>query len=273
MRNIALRVEYDGTGFAGSQYQQQKRTVQAELEAAWHRFSGEKRRWTLAGRTDAGVHALGQVANIHTESGQSLVVIRQALNALLPQDIIVHDVWEAVEDFHARFSAQRREYRFLILNHATPSALLRQRVVHIRQPLDITAMQEALSPLVGENDFAAFAGGGHEVWGGKSTVRICYHVDCTLKQLGSWPVIQIDMAANGFLRHMVRNIVGTVLLVGAKRLDPEAFKSILDRRERRLAGPTAPPHGLYLTAVLYDPSVVRQNLSSKPKERIDDQDL
>lgn len=273
MRNIALRLEYDGSGFVGSQYQASGRTVQAELEHAWLRFTGEERRWSLAGRTDSGVHAVGQVANIHTESQHPLETVLRAMNALLPPDIKVHEVWEVPERFHARFSARRREYRYLLLNSKSPSALLRQRALHVPQPLDVAAMNKALATLVGEHDFAAFAGGGQDATG--STVRFVYSAQCviTADQLLPWPIIQIDIAANAFLRHMVRTIVGTLLLVGAGTLAPADFAAILEGRDRSRAGPTAPAHGLYLMAVHYDPAVAPLERLGDPEENFDDENL
>jgi tRNA pseudouridine38-40 synthase len=248
-RNIALRLEYDGTHFAGSQFQQGVRTVQGELEAAWTRLTGETRRWAFAGRTDAGVHARGQVANARTTTRHGLDVVQRALNALLPDDLAVLDAWEADTRFHARFSARERAYRYLLLNEQWPAPLLRTRTVHVPEPLDAAAMHEAATLLVGEHDFAAF---GTAPTAGGSTVRHCVRAGCRRDEEADRRIIVVDIAANGFLRHMVRAVVGTLILVGRRRLAPFDVAEILASRQRARGGPTAPPHGLYLETVLYD---------------------
>ncbi len=248
MRNIALRLAYDGTDFVGSQWQTIGRSVQGELEGAWEQFTQEQRRFVLAGRTDAGVHAQGQVANVRTETRHSLSTIRRGLNALLPTDIAALEVWEVPLDFHARHSATRREYRYLIDNAAVMLPILRNYVLHVEQPLDRTAMQQALRMLEGQHDFAAFTS---QPPGQGSTVRRCYQAQCTTVELFGRPLLAIELAANAFLHHMVRAIVGTVLQVGRGRMSVEAFGQVLAGRDRRQAGPTAAAHGLTLTAVYY----------------------
>jgi len=247
MRNVALRIEYDGTDFVGSQWQSNGRSVQAELESAWERLTQERRRIILAGRTDAGVHARGQVANIQTETRHDVATIRRGLNALLPRDVAVLEAWDVSLDFHARHSAIRREYRYLIDNRRVASPLLRRYVVHVPQPLNLDDMSEALRSLLGTHDFAAFAGGPQT----GSTVRECFTASCTPVELLGFSLIAIDLAASGFLRHMVRNIIGTLLMVGEGKLTPSGFAAILAGRDRRRVGPTAPAHGLYLMAVSY----------------------
>lgn len=248
MRNVALRLAYDGTDFAGSQWQQQSRTVQGELEQAWSRLTQESRRFTFAGRTDAGVHAQGQAANVHTETHHSLEVIQRALNALLPHDIAILDVWEAEASFHARYSAIWRWYRYLIQNEAVVLPQMRRYVLHVAQQLDMAAMQTSLGVLPGNHDFAAFATGVSET---DPTVRHCSRATCQMIEWLSRPVIAIDLVANGFLRQMVRAIVGTLLLVGSGRMPPAAFEQVFRGRDRRRAGPTAAAHGLTLMAVGY----------------------
>lgn len=247
MRNIALRIEYDGTDFAGSQWQNNGRTVQGELERAWQQLAQEQLRINLAGRTDAGVHARGQVANIRTETHRDLGTIQRGLNALLPADIAVLTAWEVPLDFHARHTAIRRDYRFLIDNGRVASPLLRHHALHIARQLDARAMHNALKALVGTRDFAAFAGSGQT----GSTIRTCYEACCHPIELWGQPMIAIDLAANAFLRHMVRNIVGTLLLVGEIKLDETDFAIIAAGADRRKAGATAPAHGLYLMSVSY----------------------
>jgi len=247
MRNIALRIEYDGTDFVGSQWQNNGRSVQGELEVAWEQLTQDRHRLNMAGRTDAGVHARGQVANVRTETALDLTTLKRGLNALLPKDVGVLDVWEVDHDFHARHTAIRRDYRFLIDYGPVASPLLRRQAIHNPRPVDVAAMQAALDVLLGTHDFVAFAGGLQE----GSTVRTCYLASCQTVELWGQPLLTIDLAANAFLRHMVRNIVGTLLLVGEGKLDEAGFASILAGRDRRKAGRTAPAHGLYLMSVSY----------------------
>jgi tRNA pseudouridine38-40 synthase len=246
MRNIALELEYDGTDLVGSQFQTNGRSVQGELEAAWRRLTNESIRWTFAGRTDAGVHARGQVANARTTTHHSLETVQRALNALLPEDISVRRAWEVPLDFHARFSATRRDYRYLLLLEPWRSPLWRHYAVHVRESLAVAAMDEAVRALEGVHDFAAF---GSTPDG--PTVRECFLARCRESRRDGLRFAVIDLAASGFLRHMVRTIVGTLLLVGRGTLPPGAMAGILARRDRREAGPTAPPHGLYLMSVTY----------------------
>jgi tRNA pseudouridine38-40 synthase len=248
MRNIALRIEYDGTDFVGSQWQNNGRSVQGELEGAWEQLTQEQRRVNLAGRTDAGVHARGQVASVRTETRHDLATLERGLNAILPEDVAVLEAWEVERDFHARHSAIRRDYRYLIDNRRVASPLLRRHAVHVPQPLNVVAMNKALTALLGTHDFAAFAGGGAPEG---STVRTCYAVGCAPDEMLGQPLIAVDLAANAFLRHMVRNIVGTLLRVGEGKIDPLGFAETLASRDRRRAGRTAPAHGLYLMSVSY----------------------
>src|SRR5215212_8577942 len=247
MWNIALRIEYDGTDFVGSQWQNNGRSVQGALEEAWEQLTQDRRRINMAGRTDAGVHARGQVANVRTETELDLATLKRGLNAILPEDVGVLELWEADSDFHARHTAIRRDYRFLIDLGPVASPLLRRQAIHNPRPVDVAAMQLALDGLLGTHDFAAFAGGLQE----GSTVRTCYLAICRAVDLCGQPLLTVDLAANAFLRHMVRNIVGTLLLVGEGKLDVAAFAAILASHDRRKAGRTAQAHGLYLMSVSY----------------------
>ncbi len=222
------------------------RTVQGELERAWTAFTGESIRWNFAGRTDAGVHARGQVANARTATGHSLATIQRALNALLPEDMAVREVSEVPAEFHARFSAWRRDYRYDILNEPWPAPLLRERALHIREALDVEAMHRAIGALEGVHDFAAFGTAT-----GTSTIRWCYHAACYALKRDERRVVTVELAANGFLRHMVRAIVGTLLMVGRGRLATDDLGRILASRDRAAAGPNVPAHGLYLESVRY----------------------
>ncbi|KPV54776.1 tRNA pseudouridine synthase [Kouleothrix aurantiaca] len=247
MRNIALRIEYDGTDFAGSQLQANGRTVQGELEQAWEQLTQAQERMHLAGRTDAGVHARGQVANVWTETQRDAGTIQRALTAILPHDIAVREAWDVSSDFHARHTAIRRDYRFLIDNGRVASPLLRHHALHVARQLDVAAINGAMATLLGTHDFAAFAGAGQE----GTTVRTCYVAHCQPCEVWGQPLLAIDIAANAFLRHMVRNIVGTLLQVGDNKRGIEDFAALLEARDRRKAGDTIPAHGLYLMSVTY----------------------
>jgi tRNA pseudouridine38-40 synthase len=247
LRNIGLQIEYDGTDFVGSQWQTNGRSVQGELEGSWERLTQDRRKFVLAGRTDAGVHARGQIGCVRTETNRDVATILRGMNAILPDDVAVVRVWEASWEFHARHDAVRREYRYLIDNSKTASPLLRRYVVHHPFRLQLEGMNQALVSLLGSHDFAAFAASSQE----GSTVRTCFSVGCqTVEEFGR-ELIAIDIAANAFLHHMVRNIVGTVLLVGEGKLSAEGFAAILASRNRRKAGQTALSHGLHLMNVVY----------------------
>lgn len=246
VRNIALQLEYDGTALVGSQFQLNGRTVQGELEAAWQKFTGEALRWNFAGRTDAGVHAWGQVANARTTTLHPINTVQRALNALLPEDIAVRRVWDVPYAFHARYSAIRRDYRYLLLLEPSRSALMRRRALYLQDALDVAAVARAVQVLKGVHDFAAF---GSTPAG--STVRECFVAQCREQQANNLRLVAIDLAASGFLRHMVRSVVGTLLLIGRGKLTEEAMARILESRDRTQAGPTAPAHGLYLMSVTY----------------------
>jgi len=257
VRNINLVLEYDGTDFVGSQLQIKGRTVQGELETAVARLTGlpteQRAKVALAGRTDTGVHAAGQVANFKTESSHSLDTFRKGLNAILPFDVAILAVDEVDEEWHARFSAKEREYCYTIFNRGSRSALNRRFAHWVGDTLDLGQMQEAAKVLVGQHDFASFAGAG---WGVQSpddevkpgTIREMFRVECCRIDQEK---IEIWLAANAFLPHMVRNIVGTLLQVGTGKISLSDFEAILAAADRRKAGPTAPACGLCLVSVKY----------------------
>ncbi|NJN15988.1 MAG: tRNA pseudouridine(38-40) synthase TruA [Oscillochloris sp.] len=253
MRNIALRLAYDGTDFVGSQWQNQGRSVQGALEEAWQGLTQEQRRLLLAGRTDAGVHAQGQVANVRTETQHDLTTIRRGLNALLPEDVAIQAVCEVDREFHSRYSAIRREYRYLIDNAPAPLPFLRNLALRVEQPLDTGAMAAALPLLEGTHDFAAFTVNSPEQ---KSTVRTVYQARLGSIELFGRQLIAIDLAANAFLQHMVRVIIGTVLKVGRGKMKPDQMSDVLASCDRRAAGPTSAAHGLNLIEVIYPDGVV-----------------
>ncbi len=247
MPNILLDLEYDGTDFLGSQIQASGRTVQGELERALHRLTGQETRVILAGRTDSGVHARGQRANFHTSRTWPPEVWVRALNAVLPPDLAVLRAQEVPETFHARFDARRRVYQYTLYNAPLRSPLARRFAWHVPEPLDVAVMAAGLEMLVGEHDLASFAGSAESPRPRRTVRRI---EQAVLNGRPPWLVIEI--AAESFLRHMVRNIVGQLVLLGQGHCDLAEFRAILEARDRRRAGPPAPPHGLCLVRVEYE---------------------
>ena len=248
-RRIALLVEYDGTDFAGSQAQPDRRTVQGVLEAAVVEFTGEAQRVAFAGRTDAGVHALGQVATLVTATAHTAETFQRALNHFLPGDLAVRAAAEVERDFDPRRHAVSRVYRYAIdCNGREP--LRRHRAWQRDAQLDVAAMAEAAEALPrGDQDWAAFAGPVPE---GYSTVRRLLHIDvnrCTARTLA------VTMQAGGFLPHQVRRTVGALERVGAGRLGIAEFARLIEGPAAS-AGPTAPPQGLTLLSVNYEPGTV-----------------
>jgi tRNA pseudouridine38-40 synthase len=252
-RNVKLVLRYDGTDFSGWQIQPNARTVQGVLAAAIAQVVNHPVRLTGAGRTDAGVHALGQVANFSTESSISLDSIWRGANSLVRPDIRIDFVEKMSAEFDARRDAVRKMYRYTVAVEKFADALRCRSVWSIGKPLDVERMRAAADMLVGEHDFSSFrAAGSNE---DKSPVRTLESVviketdpdDCA----GSARTIVIEATANGFLYKMVRNIVGTLVACGHGILDPDQVRNILEARDRALAPPTAPPHGLCLIRVEY----------------------
>jgi tRNA pseudouridine38-40 synthase len=239
-------IEYDGTAFAGSQFQPNARTVQGELEKALNRLIGETTRVRLAGRTDAGVHATGQVAAFcyarAPRGGGGLPELRRRLNAALPPDLTVRSLRAARADFDPRREARWRVYRYRILMNGVRHPLDRHRVLEIDEALDAPAMQAAASRMLGERDFAAL---GADARG--QTVR---HL-AELRIVRRGDLLEIRVTANAFLRRMVRSIVALLMEVGRGRLAPEAVDGVLERGARALHGRAAPPRGLTLERVIY----------------------
>lgn len=244
LKNVMLVVEYDGTAYCGFQAQPGVATIQGELESALMRLTGESLRVNAAGRTDAGVHALGQVVNFVTASALAPWDFLRALNSLLPPDIAVRQAAYVDPSFHARFSARSREYKYRILNREAKPAVGRQYLHHYRRRLDVEQMQKACDLLIGTHDFSSFAAADEDVG---STVRTVLTAEC--KREGE--VVQITIEADAFLPRMVRNIVGTLLWVGTHKIDVAQFRDIVLARDRTKAGPTAPARGLCLTKVKY----------------------
>jgi tRNA pseudouridine38-40 synthase len=243
-RNVKLVIAYDGTDFAGWQRQANTGTVQGVVEETIARVTGERPTVIGAGRTDAGVHACGQVANFRTTSRLSASELQRALNALLPPSVAVLQAEDVPAEFHARFGALGKHYRYTLYLGPVRPVFDRERVLHVRAHLNLAAMRRAARPLVGEHDFAAFTTHAEEA---KSTVRRIE--DVSIRRNGSR--VLVDIIGSGFLYGMVRAIVGTLLEVGRGKLPPEALADILASCDRRRAGPTAPAHGLCLMSVRY----------------------
>lgn len=246
-RRIRLTIEYDGTGYCGFQDQgrEDRPSIQATLEFAWEKLTGERLRVVGAGRTDAGVHALGQVVHLDSNTRIPVDRIPFALNTHLPRDIVVLRAEVVEPTFHARFSASSKVYRYLWFNRPIRSPLFEHRAQWVPEPLRIEAMQEAARLFIGTHDFAAFRSAKGSA---KSSVRRILDASVTSD---CQPIIQFTVEGDGFLYNMVRIMAGTLLEVGLGRTEPEDVARALQSGVREHAGPTAPPHGLYLVAVRY----------------------
>jgi tRNA pseudouridine38-40 synthase len=240
-------VQYDGTDFVGWQRQATGTSIQGLLEDALVPIEGRRVVVHGAGRTDAGVHAFAQVASLSLAAAIPAPRLARALNAVLPADVRISDAREAPDPFHARFDATAKIYHYRFLNGPYASPFLRRYALHVLPPLDVEAMRVAAAALVGEHDFAAFQGTGSEV---HTSVRTIRRLEWRGGAGPEDPLV-MEIEGNGFLRHMVRNIAGTMLEVGLGRQPATAMAAILASRDRRQAGRTAPPHGLVLRDVLY----------------------
>lgn len=254
-RNIKLILEYDGTNYHGWQSQQGSGmpTIQGALEEALRKLTKEDIRTVSSGRTDAGVHALGHVANFTTESRIPAEAWAPALNSLLPADIRVLASEEVNADFHARFSAKGKQYRYLVLARRAPSALRRNHAWHVDRKLNLTVMRRAAEVLVGKHDFSSFRSAGCSA---KSPVRKLKAI--TIRKKGD--LIEFTLEADAFLMHMARNIVGTLVEAGLGRFTADDVKRVLRSRDRRKAGGIAPARGLYLVMVFYSKDYRRKNM-------------
>jgi tRNA pseudouridine38-40 synthase len=245
MRRIKLVLEYDGTRYHGWQVQPNTMTVQGTLEACLSTVTNAPVRVHAAGRTDAGVHALGQVVHFDTAATIALPALVRGLNSLLAADIVVRQAHEAPADFHARYSARQKTYTYIVHNHPLRSAFYAPYAWYIPQPLDVAAMRIAAQVCVGQHDFSAF----------RASTCVARHPVRCLTRLGikrRGDRLFFLLSADGFLQHMVRNIVGTLVQVGRGKIPASAMATILQSRQRQEAGPTAPPHGLFLVRVTYD---------------------
>ena len=242
MRNIKLIIEYDGTDFCGWQRQPNVPSVQQEIERSLSQITQQDVKLTTAGRTDTGVHAVGQVANFQTASELTTDVFIRGGNALLPASIRLKSAEEVDLDFNARYSAKSRQYRYLI--NKKPIALGRQYSYYLQDELNVDAMNKACEHLIGEHDFEAFCQAG----------ALLDHYRCNVK-FAKWEIVNnglvFEIKANRFVHNMVRIIVGTCLRVGRLKIEPIEMLNILNSKDRKQAGATVPPHGLCLIKVEY----------------------
>ncbi len=245
MIKIVLTIEYDGRRYHGFQLQAKEPTIQGELERALQKLTGERIRVIAASRTDAGVHARGQVIGFKTSSSLPTRAFIYGLNYYLPRDIAVKEVHQVDERFNVRRGAIRREYSYFILNRPTRSPLWEGFAYHLSGRLDIEAMNQACAALLGEHDFASFASSLEERI--KNTRRRIYEV--SVRREGE--LVIFNIAANSFLPHQVRNTVGALLKVGLGKMSLEEFYSIMEKKKPGLAGPAVPACGLYLERVVY----------------------
>ncbi len=263
-RNIKLTISYDGSACYGWQIQPDRPTIQQAIEQAIQQITGEASRLAGAGRTDTGVHAIGQVANFKTHSRIPAEKFRPAIQSQLPDEIVIRDSCEVPENFHAGYDAKWKLYRYLVLNSELPHAHLHRFTTRVAAKLDADRMDRAARSLVGEHDFRSFE--SHYPNKASSVRHVKY---CRVQQTENWsawqaslanvplhnetlPIISLDIVANGFLYNMVRAIMGTLLKIGSGDWPVDAARRILEAMDRKQAGPTAPPQGLYLMHVEYE---------------------
>ncbi len=273
-RNIKLTISYDGSAYHGWQVQPDRITIQEVIERAILQITGEASRLASAGRTDTGVHAMGQVASFKTNSTIPAEKFRPAIQSQLPDDVVIRQSCEVPIDFHAGYDAKWKLYRYLVLNSEVPHAHLNRFTTRIATKLDTAKMDQAAQSLVGEHDFRSFE--SHYPNKATSVRHVKY---CRVQQGTTWPawqpslagtsvqnnalpILSLDIVANGFLYNMVRAIMGTLLKIGNGDWSVDAARRILEAMDRKQAGPTAPPQGLYLMHVEYDqdfgPNIVQR---------------
>lgn len=245
LNNFKLIIEYDGTEYQGWQRQKNGCTIQEVIENAINIMTGKKVSLTGSGRTDAGVHALAQTANFHCNTELGPEMFQKGLNSLVPDDIVIKECCLVDDKFHARYDAKSKTYRYKILNQRLNSAISRRYVWHIRKTLDLEAMRSAIRYILGTHDFKAFEGSGSPR---SNTIRTVINAALVEADQNN---LSFQIEANGFLRYMVRNIIGTLVEVGLGKITPDDFKTILLSRDRNRAGATTPPHGLFLVNVKY----------------------
>jgi tRNA pseudouridine38-40 synthase len=248
-RKIAIEVQYDGTNFNGWQLQKDSRTIQGEIEKAIRILFKEKIRITAAGRTDAGVHALGQIVHFNTNSDISLQRVCVGLNGILPRDISIKNAFQVTGEFHARFDAVERNYRYLIYNHPSRTPFMMFRAMWVRERLNIDYLRTVTELLVGEMDFSSFCKKRESK--NINTIRRIAKIDIQKQD----DLVRFDISGNAFLHNMVRILIGTVVEMNRNNDDPQMITDIISKRDRDYSGITAPPYGLYLMNVIYDPSL------------------
>ncbi len=245
LKNILLIIEYCGKDYAGWQKQQNGISIQEMIENAIQKLTGQKININGSGRTDAKVNALGQCANFKIDCTIPPINFGMALNSILPEDIRILESLEVDMDFHARYSATGKHYRYTILNRRMPSAIYKHTTCHIKQTLDVDKMIKASAYFIGEHDFRAFMSAGSKI---KSTIRTIYSLDITK----DGNLIFIDIEGNGFLYNMVRIIAGTLAEVGKGNISADEVRNIILSKDRSRCGPTLKASGLCLMEVFYD---------------------
>ena len=246
-RRIACIVQYDGTNYNGWQIQRNGRTIQGVIEESLFTLTREKVRVVASGRTDTGVHAIGQVIHFDLASSIRLEKICIGLNGILPHDISIKNAFHTESTFHSRFSAVEREYRYYIYNYPQRSPFMRYRAMWVHDPLNVDYIREVASQLVGVHDFSSFCKKRESY--SKNTVRKLNRIE--VKNIEHY--IEILFKGNAFLHNMIRIIIGTILQMHKTNEDPSLIRHIIERRDRDVSGKTAPPYGLYLYEVTYDP--------------------
>ncbi len=255
MKHIKLTLQYDGSDYSGWQVQKKGMTIQGVIEDAVYSVTGERTRLTGASRTDAGVHALEQVAVFKTQSNLEPQSLKRALNANIPQDVRIIDAGECGSDFHPRHNAKSKTYSYIISFPGAYSVFLRRYSWQMPYQLNCDSMRETAKYLIGKHDFSSFRGSGCN---SKSQVRTINNIEISefssvdfISFRFNAPIIKISIQADAFLRHMARNIVGTLMEVGRGRISPLRMKEILELKDRRVSGPTAPAQGLFLEKISY----------------------
>ncbi|WP_457552018.1 tRNA pseudouridine(38-40) synthase TruA [Desulfobacula sp.] len=244
-KNFKLIIEYDGTHFFGWQKQKDKKTVQGEIEKALTRILNQKVKISGSGRTDAGVHAFGQVANFYADTNILPQKLKKGINSLIKDPVVIRECCVVEDKFHARYNAVSKEYRYVILNREDPCVIGRLYQWHIRSPLDLKAMKQCCQIILGKLDFKSFESTGSPR---SSSIREVFFSDINPLEGDR---IEFKICASGFLKYMVRNLMGTIVLAGLNKISVNEFVEILEARDRTKAGATAPAHGLFLKKVNY----------------------